>query len=125
VPTRPLDHHSNGIQLVQLLPTPTGKVESPMEFQMTNVYLFIVETNGIAIPVGLPLLQCVNCFLIASKKEQFGVDDNQTYFTIPPKYNYFKFKYAILQKMEVIKYYTILMVLALAQEKIFLPVFTL
>jgi hypothetical protein len=52
--------------------------------------------------------------LIASKKEQFGVDDNKTYFTIFPTYNYFKFKYAILQKMGVIKYYTILIVLALA-----------
>ena len=60
VPTRPLGYHSNGIQLVQLLPSPTVKVESPMEDQMTNVYLFIEETNGMTIPVRLPLLQCVN-----------------------------------------------------------------
>jgi hypothetical protein len=50
-----------------------------MDFQMTNVYRFIEETNGMTIPVQLTLslFHCVNCFLIATKKEQFGVDDNK------------------------------------------------
>ncbi len=50
-----------------------------MEYQMTNVYLFIVETNGMTIPVQIPLslFHCVKYFLIATKKEQFGVDDKK------------------------------------------------
>ncbi len=85
-----------------------------MEYQMTNVYRFIEETNGMTIPVQIPLslFQCVKYFLIASKMEQFGVEDKKINFTIP-KNNHFKFKYASLQKMGVLKYYTILMVLAL------------
>ncbi len=50
-----------------------------MEDQMRNVYRFIEETNGMTIPVQIPLslFQCVKYFLIATKKEQFGVDDNK------------------------------------------------